>query len=237
MSPEQARGQQVDARTDVWSLAVVLYEMVAGRSPFDGPNRSDVLAAILDRDPAPIARFAPDVPHELQRIVTKALRKDRVQRYQTMQDLLIDLTTLRDELQVQSASAGAGQHDPAPNASSGAGQVSYPRTANALVAQARARRHRGWSALAATIVASWRAGRATDVRTTEDANGDRGAAVPEPERRPDVDFLRFGLADEVAGILSPVTSLAVRPSTMTRRYAASDFDLQAAGRELRVPHW
>ena len=102
MSPEQARGQQVDARTDVWALAVVLYEMVAGRSPFDGPSRTDVLAAILDRDPAPIARFAPDLPPELQRIVTKALRKDREQRYQTMQDLLLDLKALNDVLHVSS---------------------------------------------------------------------------------------------------------------------------------------
>ena len=91
MSPEQARGQEVDARTDIWSLGVMLYEMVAGRSPFDAPSRSDVLAAILDREPAPMARFAPDVPPELQRIVTKALRKDREQRYQTMKDLLLDL--------------------------------------------------------------------------------------------------------------------------------------------------
>ena len=77
MSPEQARGEGVDPRTDIWALGVVLYEMVAGRSPFDGPNKSDVLAAILDREPPALARFEPEVPAELQRIVTKALKKAR----------------------------------------------------------------------------------------------------------------------------------------------------------------
>jgi serine/threonine protein kinase/Tol biopolymer transport system component len=98
MSPEQARGHEVDARTDVWSLGVTLYEMLAGRSPFAASSSTDVLAAILDRDPAPLARFDPDAPAELQRITTKALRKDREQRYQTARDVLLDLQTLRDEL-------------------------------------------------------------------------------------------------------------------------------------------
>ena len=238
MSPEQARGQQVDARTDVWSLAVVLYEMVAGRSPFDGPSRSDVLAAILDRDPAPIARFAPDVPHELQRIVTKALRKDREQRYQTMQDLLLDLTTLRDELQVQaqSASAPAVSRDPALNPSSATSHES------GVPVPPRPWWRRGvfvgavsGLVLAATVVAALRLGRATDARATQ-ATQTAIAVLPFQNLSADrdVDFLRFGLADEVAGTLSPVASLAVRPSTMTRRYAGSEFDPQAAGRELRV---
>ena len=95
MSPEQARGQEVDHRTDIWSLGVMIYEMVAGRCPFTWHNRSDVLAAILDREPAPLARFEPDAPPELQRIVGKALRKDREQRYQGMKDLLLDLQALR----------------------------------------------------------------------------------------------------------------------------------------------
>ena len=98
MSPEQARGQPVDARTDIWSLGVVLYELVAGRRPFAGQSSSDVLAGILEHEPAPLARFEPDAPHELQRIVAKALRKDREQRYQVMKDLLLDLQALRDEV-------------------------------------------------------------------------------------------------------------------------------------------
>src|SRR5262249_7711536 len=98
MSPEQARGKTVDSRTDVFSLGVVVYEMVAGRPPFGGDSSTEVLAAILDREPPPLARFEPEAPPELQRIVSKALRKDREQRYQTIKDLLIDLRSLRDEL-------------------------------------------------------------------------------------------------------------------------------------------
>jgi eukaryotic-like serine/threonine-protein kinase len=102
MSPEQARGQDVDARTDLWALGVILYELVTGRVPFKGPSSSDIIAAILDRDPPPLARVDTAVPAELQRIVTKVLRKDREQRYQTAKDLALDLQALHEDLRSQS---------------------------------------------------------------------------------------------------------------------------------------
>lgn len=104
MSPEQARAREVDERSDIWSVGVLLYEMITGVRPFSGETTSDTLAAILRSEPEPMSRFAPDVPGELEHIVAKALRKDREERYQNIRDMLIDLRDLDRELDMESRS-------------------------------------------------------------------------------------------------------------------------------------
>lgn len=98
MSPEQARGLNLDARTDLFSLGVVLYEMIAGRNPFDGPTPQDVLVAILEKNPSTI-NLNDKFPQELQSIVTKALAKDPNERYQTAKEFIVDLKQIQKQLE------------------------------------------------------------------------------------------------------------------------------------------
>jgi serine/threonine protein kinase/Tfp pilus assembly protein PilF len=99
MSPEQARGQLADARTDLFSLGTVLYQMVTGVLPFSGETSAVVYEAILNRDPAPVTQLNPNVPPEFARILDKALEKDRSLRYQTANDLKTDLARLKRDLE------------------------------------------------------------------------------------------------------------------------------------------
>jgi serine/threonine-protein kinase len=91
MSPEQARGLEVDPRTDIFSLGVMIYEMLAGKTPFEGATPNDVIAAILKDDPEPLAPTLAEVPPELERIVKRTLAKNREDRYQTVRELSVDL--------------------------------------------------------------------------------------------------------------------------------------------------
>src|SRR4030095_7366280 len=123
MSPEQASGSALDARTDTFSLGVVVYELVAGRLPFEGSTSREMMASLLnEKEPQPLARYSSDVPVELERIVSKALRKNRDERYQTIKDMMLDLKTLKQELEferkldrsMQPTSAGAATRQTIP---------------------------------------------------------------------------------------------------------------------------
>jgi formylglycine-generating enzyme required for sulfatase activity/predicted Ser/Thr protein kinase len=138
MSPEQLRGEPADGRSDLFSVGIVLYEMISGQRPFTGATQAAIGSAILTYEPPPLGRFAPDTPPELDRIVAKALRKNPEERYQTAKDLLIDLRTLKEEQEFQQrlereAPSAGGMAAPAardPASRSGAGVPStLPATA------------------------------------------------------------------------------------------------------------
>jgi eukaryotic-like serine/threonine-protein kinase len=127
MSPEQARGRGVDARSDIFSLGVVLYELLTGEPLFAGDTDADVVAAILHQDVPPLDQQLSDVPAELERIVQKALAKDKEQRYQNARDLQIDLQSLKQESEMRARLARSGARVTSRQASQTSSAMTAPR--------------------------------------------------------------------------------------------------------------
>ena len=105
MSPEQAQGKPVDARSDIFSLGVVIYEMLAGRAPFEGDNPAELINSIVEDDPTPLSKLVPDIPVQLEQIVAKAIRKSKAERYETARRLFDELRQVRQAQQLKSLEA------------------------------------------------------------------------------------------------------------------------------------
>jgi serine/threonine-protein kinase len=251
MSPEQASGMKVDARTDIFSLGVLIYELVAGRLPFAGSNPNEVLVSILnDKEPLPLARYAREVPAELERIVEKALRKDREQRYQTMKDLLLDLQSLKHRLEFQAEleRSTPPQVDTVKAVTTGAqGRAETLRqpapqdTSGGQYAVHKIMRHRTAAVIALAALAALAAtGYFYFSKSNNSAGGGSEinsiAILPfvNVNANADTEYLSDGLTDSLINSLSQAPKLKVIARASVFSYKAKETDPQAVGRELKV---
>ena len=246
MSPEQARGLEVDARSDVFSLGSVMYEMVTGRAAFQGNTASDLIAEILKTEPAPPAQFAPDMPYELERIIGNALRKDRDNRYQAVRDLLIDLQDFKKESEFQAqlqavdrsegTKTGSGWRTPARGVTPARG-LRQGLAENSP--QGPSRPMWLWILAGLLVVLVFVGGYFYSQRSNSlpSAARPRSLAVL-PFRNlkhdTDTDFLGFSLADEIITKLGYVNSLTIRPSSSVDKYRNQIIDPKKVAGELKV---
>ena len=252
MSPEQARGETVDERTDIWSLGVVLYEMVAGCSPFMAATSNEVLSAILSKQPVPsLTRYALTIPERLEEIVEKALTKNKDERYQSSKDLLIDLKRLQQTLQLKAASErSASPNKTVPETSDGQANVATSETTPTItqrassieyiVNQVRSHKRVVLPSLAlllllaaGTFIYAWRIRQAAApvqpeitslaVLPLENLSGD-----------PSQEYFADGMTEALISNLSQIKALKVISRTSVMRYKESRESLPVIARALGV---
>jgi serine/threonine protein kinase/TolB-like protein len=225
MSPEQARSETIDARSDLFSFGVVMYEMATGKKPFTGNNSLVTLDAVLHSKPAPPHELNPKVPIELEGIIGKAMEKDRNHRYQSAAEMKSDLALLKRE------------HESG-NIKSGTNTAKLRAATRTFGRDTRLQMYLllGMAALLITVLSAvgawWYKHR--EVANEEQRNAI--AVLPLQNMGGDfnVDYLRFALADELTSTLTYSRSLEVRPSSVARKYVALDLDPKKVGLELRV---
>jgi eukaryotic-like serine/threonine-protein kinase len=229
MSPEQARCEELDPRSDLFSFGVVLYEMATGQKPFHGNNVVTTLDAVLHQKPASPLTLNPALPKEIEGVIGKAMEKDRRKRYYSASEIKTDLQQLKRETESGLIKTGSRRVKERPlRVATQTFQTSSSWQKYLIL---------GMAAVLITILASvgtwWFKHRAG---ATGGALKNTVAVLPLQNMNGDfsVDYLRFALADEIANVLTYTRTLDVRPSAVTRKYVSPDVDPEKVGSELHV---
>src|ERR1700687_5235755 len=227
MSPEQARGEELDPRSDLFSFGVVLYEMATGKKPFATGNVITTLDAVLNQKPVSPLQLNPALPRDFEGIVGRAMEKDRGHRAPNALAMKGDLQSLRKE--TESGLTKTGPRRPALpyRIATNTFQASTSKFSLYLL---------GVSLLLLTVLAAVGAWWFKQRQMAGGAPKNTIAVLPLQNRNGDisVEFLRFALADEIANTLTYTRTLDVRPSAITQKFVGNDVDPQKAGRELHV---
>jgi serine/threonine protein kinase/tetratricopeptide (TPR) repeat protein len=225
MSPEQARSEELDPRSDLFSFGIVLYEMATGKKPFHGANVVTTLDAMLHQKPAPPRSLNPALPPQIEGIIGKAMEKDRDKRYAGAAQMKADLQRLKR--QTESGAVKTNSREAPLRVATNAFQTSSAWQKYLLL---------GLSGLLVAVLAAVGAWWFKHRSTTASATGGAIAVLPLQNLNGDfsVDYLRFALADEISNVLTHSRTLDVRPSGVTRKYVSSDLDPQKVGRDLHV---
>jgi eukaryotic-like serine/threonine-protein kinase len=246
MSPEQAQGEGIDERTDIFSLGVVLYEMVAGAPPFKGKTDSHTRVAIIDHEPVPLAHHMSNVPRQLERIVAKALAKDRLKRYQTITDLKLDLEQLRDELHSSEAPAltrhttrttQTEQLSTMPtvmkseDSTVGEGAPVVSRTDKAKPSE---RRMLAYGIVALVAVLTTIVGALLFISWRPPINSVAILPFVNDSKDPNAEYLSDGLTESIINSLSQLPNLKVMSRNAAFRFKDPNLDPLEAGRSLNV---